>query len=199
MWRAVARTTMRSPLPGALEVFRHALYDFEARDRRRFFAVERLVHLRQEPGIMIGGAPEHDAVDALVDALLRLFDRGDRAVHDDGRFGEVALQHRRVFGTKGRNLTVFLGTQTLKPGRAGMHDEDPRARFIERSHEVEHEPVVVAPVDAHAVLHGDGLLGGVAHGGETLRDERRVEHERSPKAPFCTRSLGHPQLRLYSS
>ena len=71
-----------------------------------------------------------------------------------------------------------------------MHDEDPRARLVERPHEVAHEPVVVAPVDAHAVLHGDGLLGGVAHGGETLRDERRVEHERSPEG-----ALLHPFAR----
>ena len=76
---------------------------------------------------------------------------------------------------------------TLQPGR------------VQRTDKVAHEPVVVAAIDADAMLHRNGNRHRILHRltQSATSDGSAIRH--APNAPRCTRSDGQPQLRLISS
>ena len=51
---------------------------------------QAVVRLREERRVLIGGAAEHDAVDVR-EVRLRLVQRADAAVDDDGQLGRAAF------------------------------------------------------------------------------------------------------------
>jgi hypothetical protein len=66
----------------------------------------------------------------------------------------------------------------LQPGIAGVHDEDAAAAALgHRADEVTHEGVVLAAVDANAVLHRHRQAAGIAHGLHAIGHQRRLGHQ----------------------
>ena len=101
------------------------------RSERRGLAEQQRIGGQQPPGLLIGGAAHHDAVD-VGELLLRLLEARDAAIDDDLEIGMRALQpmHQRV--VERRHVAVFLRRQSLQPGLARMHDERVGAGGLDR-------------------------------------------------------------------
>ncbi len=80
-----------------------------------------------------------------------------------------------------RQLSIFLGRQAFEPGVACMHDEHIAPGFGHRADKVAHEGVVLAAIDADAVLHRHRQVHGVAHRGHAVMHQRRLSHQARTK------------------
>ena len=99
---------VRAVLGGlALHVGHHVFLDLLARESAGRGAKEQFVPTRQPPGVVIGLAAHHHAID-----MRQLFLDGGiglkAAVDGNGQVREVGLQACGDVVAQGRNLTVFL-------------------------------------------------------------------------------------------
>ena len=143
---------------------------------RRGCPEEERIDLRQQPGFVVGRAPEHHPVDVL-QLRMGLARRVQAAVEHDAQIGEIALERMREFVAQRRNLPVLLRTQPREPGVSGVHDERPRASLGDGTDEIAHETVVLDPVDADPVLDGYRNRHGVAHRAHAVAHERGLGHQ----------------------
>ncbi len=78
-------------------------------------AEDAAVDLGQDHGIVVGGAPQHDAVHMRQFRLGR-GPVGDAAIDGDRKRGEARPQAVHAVVVERRNGAVFLGAQPLEPG-----------------------------------------------------------------------------------
>ena len=163
--------------------------------RRRTAAVG----LRQQIGVLVGGAAERDAVHVPQMRLGRI-ERGDAAVDDDLQLGMRGLEPIHAAIVERRDLAVLLGRQALQPGLARMHDEGPAACRRDGRDEALEVRLAVLLVDADAALdrhrHRHARRASPPRSAPPAR-ARAIRQ--APKRPSCTRSDGQPTLRLISS
>src|SRR5207237_8809966 len=130
----------------------------------------------EQPGIVVRGAAEHDAIDVL-QVLRNLRARGNAAVDDDLELREVALELINVVILERRDLAVLLGREPLQPGVARVHVVRAATRLRPRADEVTHEAIVLDLVEADAVLHRHRHWHGLADRPHAARDELRLRHQ----------------------
>ena len=140
------------------------------------------VELRDEPRILIRGAPEHHAVD-----VRRARARTCRASVSPPLItirerGELALQPMHARIVERRNLAILLRAQAVQPRLARVHDERVAAGRRDGRDEAAHELVGIVVVDAEPRLHRHGHRNGAAHRGDAVRDSARIEHQRRAEA-----------------
>ena len=125
MWRAA--WLQGTPLAPGAPCRPPSARSTSARSRGRAgIAEETCVPLRHAPGVVVGLAADHHAVDML-QMLGDLLIAGDAAVEHDGQRREVGLQPVHHLVAQRRHLAVFLRAQALQPGVARVHDEDAAA------------------------------------------------------------------------
>ena len=145
-------------------------------------AEEARIHLGQQHRIVIGGAAQHHAVD-MAQMLVRLFQRLDAAIDQDGEAGSFVLHAIDQAVIQRRHVAVFLGRQAFQPRFAGMNREHRHAGSsagIDQRTQGSFRILVVHP---DAALHRDRNGNCSAHCGDTLRHQRRLPHKTSAEPP----------------
>ncbi len=100
--------------------------------------------------------------------LIELRQRLDTAVDEDFQLREILLQLIGVVILQRRDLAIFLGTQALEDGIAGMHDEGLAAGLGNLADEIAHEVIGLHVIDADAVLHGHVDGHRILHGFDAI-------------------------------
>ena len=182
-----AQHLARNGVPGAtvlrksaLHIVHHGLFHRLTRGQRVRVVKEGGVPTADEPGVVIGLAPEHGAVGVL-QVLSNLGVGLDAAVNGNREGRKVLLELVGQVVTQRRNLAVFFGAQTLQPGVARVDDEHPAPRFAHLADKIAHKAVTLFFVDARAVLHGDGHIHHVAHGFDAIGHQRWLVHQAGAK------------------
>ena len=109
------------------------------------------VGIGQDPGILVGLASDHHAVDR-IKLVFDLRERLEAAVDHEPVLREIAFEcvHHTVL--QRWYLAVFLGAESLQPCLARMHDEGGAAGLRHAVDKLAQFLVAVAMVDADAVL-----------------------------------------------
>ncbi len=176
---------MRPRHPGGLqarEVVHHARLDLHAVQRLRRLAEIARIPLGHHPGVVIGLAPEHDAVD-VGQLLVDLRERGHTPVEHEGECREVALEPVHELVAQRRDFAVLLGREPLEPRVARMHDEHLAAGLGDGADEVTHEVVGLGLVDADAVLDRHRQRDHIAHRLHAIGHEPRLGHQARTEGP----------------
>ena len=166
----------------ALHVVHHGFFDALACQGAVYATQVQRVPAGEPPGVVVSLSPHHHAVkhgELLLHGRVGL----ETAVDGDGEVREVALELRGHGVAQRRDLAVLLGRQTLEPGIACMHDEHAAARLGHGADEVAHETIVLALVDAYAVLDRDGHAHCVHHGLDTVGHKLGLVHEAGAEGP----------------
>ena len=145
-------------------------------DMRRRDAEEQRIDLEQQSRFLIGGAADHDAIDALT-LRLHLRETHEATIEHDRQIGIVPLQraHQRVI--ERRHIAVLARRQALEPGFARMHDERVGAGGNDTFGEMEQRLARLLVVDADAAFDGDGHGHGRLHRADAVRHEFRLAHQ----------------------
>src|SRR5690606_15120272 len=108
------------------------------------------------------------------------------AVEHDGRLRVLAPEAEHAAVVQGRDLAVLPGAETLEPGLASVHHEDPAAGPGHRGDEALQALVVVLVVDPDAALHGHRHMGrhGRDHGRHAVGHPFRLAHQTGTKGPL---------------
>ena len=136
----------------------------------------------QPPGVVIGLAPYHHAIEMLqmCGQLPRI---GDTAVDGDGQMRKLFLQLMHHLITQRRHFTVFFRAQALEPGVACVHDEHLAACIADSAHKIPHKTVALGLVYTNAVLDGDRHAHHIDHGLHTIGYQLRLGHQAGAKRP----------------
>nr|GEX44184.1 transaldolase [Tanacetum cinerariifolium] len=145
-------------------------------DLRRGVAKQLAINISQQIRVVIRLAAEHHAVKG-VQVFLALLQRLDATVEDNFQLGKVMLELGGDIIAQRRDVTVFLGRQTLKDGDAGVHGEAGATGIADGADELAQLLVTVASIDADAVLHRHRNRHRVAHGLDAVGDQLRMPHQ----------------------
>jgi len=154
----------------------HRVLDIVARHGRARRGEEALVPAGEVPRLVIGGAADHDAIDA-AEVLLNVVGAADTAVGNECERREVLLERGDDVVPQRRQLAVLLRADAVQPGVPGMDDEHVAAALGNGANEIAHEGVAFDAVDADPVLDGDRDSNGVAHRTHAVGNERRLGHQ----------------------
>ena len=97
-----------------IHIVRHLLHHLIARECALRIAIQRMINLREKPGVVVRLTPEHHAIKP-VKFSLTFAERLDPAVHDKDTVREIRLQPRRKLTVKRRNIAVLFRGQPLQP------------------------------------------------------------------------------------
>ena len=161
----------------------HGFYDVGLCRRRCVVAVKAPVEFRHAPGIMVGGASDHDAID-LFEVPRDFVGRFHPAVYQDFQFGKVFFEPVNDVIAQRRDVAVFFRGKSLEDGVSGVDDEGTAPRFGDFADEVADKVVGMDVIDADAVFDGHVDGDGVAHGGDAARHQRRFFHEACAERAF---------------
>ena len=165
----------------ALHVVDHRRFDGVEVERCGRRCEEARVPVGHRGRMVIGGAPDHHAVDD-GQVALDFVGAGDAAVGDEHQPREVTLQADDDVVPERRQLAVLLRADAVQPGVAGMDDKDVAATTLgDGADEIAHEVVALGTVDADAMLDGHRDRYRVAHRLDTVGDELRLGHQASPE------------------
>ena len=192
MCRAIARPRLAVVAQALLHVVDHgAPRPHRGRAPTAARAEEALVPVGHRPGVVIGLAPDHHAVDVRAAARRSASSVAMPPLTTKVSCGKVALQAVHDVVAQRRQLAVLLRAEALQPGVAGVDDEDlAAARVGDGADEIAHEVVALEPVDADAVLHRHRQRHRVAHRLDAVGDQRRLGHQAGAE-----RAALHPLAR----
>ena len=91
----------------ARDIGHHRLEHILHRRLRRCFAENLGINGEQPPRLLVGGAPEHHAVD-MAEMLPRLLDAADAAIDNDGHIRQRRLQPIDAAVVERRDVAVLL-------------------------------------------------------------------------------------------
>ena len=165
-----------------LDIGDQPLHDPGTGDRLDVVGEEAPVGVRQNVGIVVGGAAEHDAVDK-AEMGLDLVEGQNSSVDDDGQFRPRGLQPVDPAVVERRDFPVLLGRQALEPGLAGMDNEGCAAGFRHQADEIVEGGLAVLVVDADAALDRHRNADRGPHGGDAVGDQPRLGHQAGAEAP----------------
>ena len=161
----------------------HRHEGFDRRERvgdRRLLAEQHRIDFDQELRNLIGGPPQHDAVDMRKMRLRRL-EIGDAAVEDDRPVGMGALQRMDQRIVERRDGPVVFGAQSVEPRLARMDDDAaaPAASPLRRSAE---SLLGLLLVDADPAFDGDRNADRGGHRGDAVGHKLGLAHETRAEA-----------------
>ena len=168
----------------ALDVGHHRLEHVLHGRVRRGLAEQFGIDRQQPPRLLIGGAPQHDAID-MSEMRLRLVEAGDAAIDDDGHIGHRGLQPIDPVVVERRDVAIFLRRQSVEPGLAGVHDQRIRAGGDHAARQRIERDFRILIVDADPAFDGDR---NVAPRASWQRRRRRP----APAPPSGRRRSGRP-------
>ena len=151
------------------------------RRERGLFAKHERIDGDEPPGLLIGGAAHHDAVD-IFEVRKPLFDAGNAAVENDGQARMRRLEPIDARVIERRNFAVLLRRQPFEPGLAGMHDERVGARRFDRAGKNFQRLFRILLVDADAAFDGDRHRNGGLHRRHAVAHQRRLRHQAGAEA-----------------
>jgi len=164
------------------DVVGEAQADVHAAGHRGVVAEEALIDLGEHVGILVGGAPEHDAID-VIEVSGGILQGLDAAVDEDLELGALALDTVDERIVQRRDVAILFGGQPFEPGLAGVDDEGLTTGGGDGIDERGERLLQVLVVDAQAALHRDGNGDGCAHGADALGDELGLRHQARAEAP----------------
>ena len=153
-----------------------------SRDGAGSSAEQPLIHLREHIGVLIGGAPEHDAID-MRQMLARLAERPDAAIDDDGEVRPPRLHAIHPVIVDRRHVAVLFRAQAFEPGLARMHDEGAAAALRPPLDEAVEALLRILVVDADAAFDRDRHLGAFAHRRDQVGDKLGLGHQAGAEPP----------------
>ena len=165
-----------------VNIRQHAINDSLPGRRRAAVAEQAGIHASQDPGVVVGLAAKHDAVDMLKMGT-RFRKRLDPAVDDNFQFGEIRFQPVHAFVSQRRYGPVFLRTQTLQECLAGVHDNRTAAATGQHSDECSEFRVAVVVVDTDTGLDCHRDIDTAGHGGDAGGDGCRLCHQAGTETP----------------
>jgi len=84
------------------------------------------------------------------------------------------VRHRM---TQRRHLAILLGTESVEPRVAGMHDEDAAAGVMQRADKIANHCVRLVASEADPVLDRDRHRHGIAYRPHAVGDQHRLGHQ----------------------
>ena len=143
------------------------------------------VRIGQKPGVGIGGAAQHDAIDrSLRQQGIHSIQIGNAAIQHDAEVRPGRLQCERQLVAQRRHFTVLFRAEALEPGLARMDDEDGNAGERMDDLDETHEGVVVLVVDPDAALDRYRDRNCLAHRAEAVADKLRLRHQAGSESAF---------------
>ena len=132
---------------------------------------------------MIGGAPDHDAID--VGEVAGDFCERSNATIDSDQVGRQALfEAVDAIILKRRNVAVFFRRESLEPRFAGMDDHAIASGGDHRIHELIESGFGILIIDTEAAFDGDGQGGGGFQRGNAFGHKRGLAHQAGAEASF---------------
>jgi hypothetical protein len=159
----------------------HTLNDLPGLGDRPVRIDQTLLELGQERGPMIGGSPDHGAVDTIVQMCADRRAIAQAAVQYHGQLAAIAFQSMHEIIFKRWNLPILLGRQTAEDGDTRVHDQRIDSRGAHSIGEGPEKLLVIAIVNADSALDRHGQMSGVPQTAHAVRDQRGLEHEAGPE------------------
>src|SRR5262245_48918389 len=166
----------RSPGELGCNIGFHASNDLGTRLNAWRAAENATVDIGEDPWRMIGGAPQHHAID-MSEMDLRLDQRGDAAIDHDLKPGICTLEAIDALMVERRDLTVLLGREALEPSLAGVNDEGLAPRIGHKANEAIEILIFILVVDANTAFDRDRNGDRGAHRGHAFGDEVGLGHQ----------------------
>jgi hypothetical protein len=125
---------------------------------------------------LISGAAHHHAIDE-GELCLRIIERGDTAVEDDGQARMLALQcvHERII--ERRDFAVLPGRKPFQPRHARMHDKRVSSGRTHLFRQREQRLTRLLIIDTEPAFDGNRHLNRALHRRDAIGDKIRLAHE----------------------
>ncbi|CCC99889.1 protein of unknown function (plasmid) [Azospirillum baldaniorum] len=144
-------------------------------------AEQTAVGVGQDVGRLVGGAPDHHAVQR-GEMPFRFVQGADAAVDGDGELRVFLLQPVHEVVAQRRDVPVLLGAEPFQPRLAGVHDEVGAAGGGHGADELVERRPFLHLVDGDPRLHGDGDRHRLAHGADQAGDQIGLGHQAGAEA-----------------
>ena len=141
-----------------------------------------MLELCQEPGVVVGLAPDHNLVD-----LSQVRAHPDQVAHAtiqrDVQPGELRLEPVDELVAQRRNLAILLRRQPAQHGLARVHDEHAATRLRHDTDEIAQEAVILVLVDPDAALDRHRDIDRCGHRRHAVTHQHRLGHQAGAEAP----------------
>src|SRR5258708_31494027 len=135
---------------------------------------------KQPPWLLIGCAPQHDAVDK-AEMVFGLGKACDAAIDDDAHSRQRGLEPIYPVVVERREVTILLRRQSIEPGLAGVDDQRIRAGGDDAARQRIQRDFRILVVDADPAFDGHRNADRALHGVDTGGDQCRLRHQAGAK------------------